>query len=465
MIKRFKNLKFRLLLGLFIFLFVIFYGFGYFLVSSLKNSYTQTVEATITTVLKDIKHDYKADSDMYEMLREVKEEFDVQPLYSQVTSLDMRTQTLTIKTLSDDLKSEKMPINASLLSEVIKAKEAILFTTLSMPNLTKNKLRVGHMVLGVMDEHYVVLSCGVPYEKHTTQLKEMTLWLWVGLSILLVVILLMVYFIIARSLLSVQHIIDEVRHIKVEDVDKKLTKTHIAKEIDNLIDTFNELIYELQYAYLQVKQFGQNASHELKTPLTIIRGEIEVGLKKERTPQEYHTILETIHKEVTSLQDIIEKILFLSSTTKSAIDTSFEMVYIDEVVQEAIEEKKGFANSKEIDLHVSSFEPITIQGNATLLKIAINNLLDNAIKYSPPHAKVTVALFDKTLCIENSGLGISEEDLPHIFERFYRGKMVQGITGVGLGLSIVKAIFDLHRFGIEVKSVKEKYTKVFVFFE
>lgn len=435
------------------------------MVSSLKNSYTQTVEATITTVLKDIKHDYKADSQMYEMLREVKEEFDVQPLYSQVTSLDMKTKTVTVKTLSDDLKSEKLPIDALILSEVIKAKEAIIFTTLSIPNLTKNKLRVGHMVLGVMGEEYIILSSGTAYEKYTPQIKAMTLWLWVGLSILLVVILLMVYFIISRSLLSVQHVIDEVRHIKVEDVDKKITKTHIAKEVDNLIDTFNDLIDKLQYAYFQVKQFGQNASHELKTPLTIIRGEIEVGLKKERTPEEYNLILETIYKEVTSLQDIIEKILFLSSTTKSTINTSFEIVYIDEIVQEAIEEKRSFAKSKDIALHVSSFEPITTQGNSALLKIAIANILDNAIKYSPSHSEVTIALLDKTLCIENSGLGINEEDLPHIFERFYRGKMAHGITGVGLGLSIVKAIFELHHFKVELKSVKKKYTQAFVFFE
>lgn len=443
---------------------IIFYGFGYFMVGLLKNSYTQTVEATLTTALKDIKHDYKTNVDMSETLHDVEDEFDIHPLYSQVTFLESKTQTITEKITSDDLKSEALPLDTLIVSEVIKAKGAIVFTTLNIPNLTKNKVRVGHIVLDVTDAHYVILSCGTAYDKHTPYVKIMTVWLWIGLSVLLVAILLMVYFIISHSLLNVQQVIDEARSINVEDVDKKITKTHIAKEIDNLIDTFNTLLHELQYAYLQVKQFGQNASHELKTPLTIIRGEIEVGLKKERTPSEYQHILGTIHSEVTSLQDIIEKILFLSSTTKGHVDASFEMVYIDEIVQEAIEEKKSFAMSKDIALHVNACEPLTTRGNGALLKIAIANLIDNAIKYSPTHSLVNIALLDTTLCIANSGLGINEEELPHIFEQFYRGKMVQKISGVGLGLAIVKTILELHDFRMEVKSVKGEETKVSIFF-
>lgn len=464
MTKVFKNLKFRLLLGIFIFLLIIFYSFGHFLIGSLKNSYTKTIEVTLSSILKDIKYEYKINTNLEATLRNVKDEFDIHPLYSQVTFLDTKAQTIEVMVTSDDLKNEQLPLDRAKLDEILKSKEAMLFTTLTIPSLTKSKIRIGHIVLDVTEQYYVILSCGTVYDKYTPYVKTMTVWLLIGLSVLLVVILLMVYFIISHSLLNVQQVIDEARSIKVEDVNKKITKTHIAKEIDNLIDTFNTLLHELQYSYLQVKQFGQNASHELKTPLTIIRGEIEVGLKKERTPSEYQYILETIHHEITSLQDIIEKILFLSSTTKGHVDASFEMVYIDEIVQEAIEEKKSFAMTKDIALHVNACEPLTTRGNATLLKIAIANLIDNAIKYSPSHSMVNIALLDTTLSIENSGLGINEEELPRIFERFYRGKMVQDIAGVGLGLAIVKTIFDLHGFRMEVKSAKGEATKVSIFF-
>lgn len=460
-----NNLKFRLLAGLCCFLFFVFYGFGYFLISSLKDSYIQSIETSLVTAIKDIKHDYKDNkSTIKETLNDIKDEFGIYPFYGQIASWNMKSQTMEVFELSEDLKHESLFLNHTLLEELAKAHEGVAFTTLHVPSLAEEKLKIGHVILEKQEGSFIVLSCGTTYKSHTPYVRQMTVRLWFGLGILLVIILFLVYGILSHSFSSVQHVIDEARGIKADDIGKQITKTHISAEIDNLIDTFNELIFELQHAYTQVKQFGQNASHELKTPLTIIRGEIEVGLKKEREKEEYQFILHSIHKEITSLQEIIEKILFLSSVNKKVQEVCFDSIYVDEIVQEAIEERQGIAKGSGIVLHVKTFDALTTRGNAPLLKMAIGNLLDNAIKYSPSHTTVTIALIGKTLSIENEGIGIDPDEIPHIFERFYRGKRVDSILGSGLGLSIVEAILNLHSFQIDIKSRINEVTTVKVFF-
>lgn len=447
-----KNLKFRLLLGLFFFLFVIFYLFGYFLVASLKNSYLESTDAKLGVIIKDISHDYKHQSDADTLLGDAKEEFDIQTLYVQLSTLDTQTHTVLPVSASFDLKNEPMAIDARTIENVLMTRK-IVFTTV---HHAKKTLRVAHMILDAQAKMPLILSCALQYEYHTPYLKQLKEWLWMGLGIVLSVILLMVYFIISKSFSNVQNVIDEVRSINIEETYKTIKQSHVSPEIDNLIDTFNALLTELSTAYTQVKAFGHNASHELKTPLTIMRGEIEIGLKKERSQEEYQKILASIHHEVISLQSVIEKILFLSSVTKQGLHASFEDIYMDELIHEVLEEKRMFAQQKAIDLEISTCEPITIRGNAVLLKILLNNLVENAIKYAAHTTTVRIALFQGSVYIKNSGIVISEEEISHIFERFYRGKQVGSISGSGLGLALVKAIADLHGFRIDVQSTHEE---------
>jgi signal transduction histidine kinase len=182
-----------------------------------------------------------------------------------------------------------------------------------------------------------------------------------GLSSLLIIILVLAYILISKSLQNVQKVTNTAKEISTQDLHSTIPQTHIAYEIDDLIATFNTLLNELQNAYSQVKQFGQNASHELKTPLTIIQGEVDVGLRKERTYEEYQQILHKVAKEVSTLHTVIEKILFLSSTTKNDLKNHFSEVYLDEVLLDAIEEKRLICEQKNITLHVNSLEALSVQ--------------------------------------------------------------------------------------------------------
>lgn len=430
--------------------------FGYFLVGSLKNAYLQSTDATLDVIIKDISHDYTSQNDADGILGDAKEEFDIPTLYVQLGTIDKKKEAFNVISTSHDLKGEAIFLDAKSITAVLTSK-GVVFTTIRH---AKKTLRVAHMVIENDAKTPIVLSCALNYEYHTPYLKQLKEWLWIGLSSLLLFILLMVYFIISQSFLNVQRVIDEVRHVSIEETYIPIAKSHVSKEIDNLIDTFNALLAQLSHSYMQVKQFGHNASHELKTPLTIMRGEIEVGLKKERSCEEYQTILKTIHAEVKSLQTVIEKILFLSSVTKQGVHASFETVYLDELIHEVVGEKKALAKQKDVTLSIRTCEPFTLSGNCALLKILLTNLLDNAIKYSDNGTTVIIALVDEQVSIENKGVSIAEEEMPYIFDRFYRGKGVGSIEGSGLGLSLVKAIAEVHGLSTEVECFNEKCTRV-----
>ena len=466
MIPLFKNFKFRLIAMLGIVLFALFYSFGYIVVHTLESSYKQSLEANLFTVLKDIKHDFIQASDKEAIiLDDNKKEFDIPVLYAQIVAYDSLSNTPHVLNKSSDLKGEILKIEPSIVQQIFEEPEKIVFSMMSDTQLTQRKIYIGTIFLAQNEFQMLFLQCAMPYDKHTPQIKEIISTLWLGLSLLLAIILGLAYILISKSLSNVQRVTNIAKAITTQDLHSTIPKTHIAYEIDNLIDTFNALLSELQNAYAQVKQFGQNASHELKTPLTIIKGEVDVGLRKDRTAEEYQHILKKVAKEVTTLHEVIEKILFLSSNTKNELKHHFNEVYLDEILMDAIEEKRLLCEQKNLTLQVNTLEPVSVSGNAALLKIAIANLIDNAIKYTTAPATINIALFPHELQISDEGMGISKEELVHVFEQFYRGnESKQSTQGSGLGLAIVKNILDLHDFGISIQSQKGVGTQIFITF-
>lgn len=446
--KIFKNLKFRLLSGLLVFLFIVFYIFGWLFIDSLKQNHTKSIESVLATAIKDLRYEYE-DNRLYgDELEDVKKEFDIEILYTQVAKID--SNKIEILEKSKDLKNNSLSFDVELSSL---SENEIYYTTQTNQKLTKQKIKSAYLVVKQKRDYAIVIQCSIPFEKHSAYIKNMEIALWVGFSTLLGIILWVVYFIISKSLNETKLVLNEVRNIKIDGQKYQIQKTNVANEIDELIDTFNKLIDNLQTSYKNVKEFGQNASHELKTPLTVIKGEVELGLRKTRTQDEYIKILNIVHSEVDTLQDTIEKILFLSTNHLEEIKDEFEDIYIDEIVEESVFEKQGLASKKNISLHLIEKQAVTIQGNHTLLKIAILNLIDNAIKYSDNNSKVNVYLRADRLIVEDFGIGIEKDEINKIFDRFYRvDKARSNSSGNGLGLSIVKTILDIHNLDIAVES-------------
>ncbi len=206
-------------------------------------------------------------------------------------------------------------------------------------------------------------------------------------------------------------------------------------------------------------RFIADASHELKTPLTSLKTAFEVYLRnKHRTLQESETIIAESIEEVNKLQSLAQSLLELSHYENANQAVFFEPVIISDVIEGAIRRVSPMAQRKKMMI-INKTKPITLQGDKTRLTDLFVILLDNAIKYSPDHSKVTVEMAKKdkgvTISVADQGIGIDEKDLPHIFDRFYRADAARSKTGgggYGLGLSIAKKIADIHNGSIRAES-------------
>jgi signal transduction histidine kinase len=263
-------------------------------------------------------------------------------------------------------------------------------------------------------------------------------------------------------------VVDSVNRIEAYDYTKRVEVKTIPNEIKKLVDTFNKLLVRHQESFSKISQFSSHASHELKTPLTSMRGEMEVGLRRERTPQEYQQILQKNLLKIIEIQELVDGLLFLAKSDKLEITSSFEEVYIDEIITECKEELKSMAHTKSIDMTMHLL-PLTVKGDSKLLKIACINILKNAILYSPQKTEITISMEERGLAFvvifEDQGVGIPKEDREYIFDRFYRveKQKSQEDRGTGLGLSIVKMILDIHGFDILIESEIGRGTTVEIF--
>lgn len=278
-------------------------------------------------------------------------------------------------------------------------------------------------------------------------------------------------FIIRKALKPVKSVVQTAKDITTDDLSSRIESGQRQDEIGELVDTFNDMISRLEKSVKKIKQFSGDVSHELRTPLTIIRGEIEVLLRKERSKEEYQKTLKSTLEEAAYLEQIIDDLLFLSrieALEKKEFDKS---VHLDEILLKVVESQELAAKKKGITLDVKKVEPAQIKGEEILLERMVANIIDNAIRYTHPEGKVEVSLDKKdgtfTLLIQDTGIGIPEESLPLIFDRFYvvDKSRFKETGGLGLGLSIVKRVTGCHGGKIEVESAVNKGTSFLVHFQ
>lgn len=277
-------------------------------------------------------------------------------------------------------------------------------------------------------------------------------------------------FIIRKALKPVKSVVQTAKAISADDLSLRIESGQRQDEIGELVDTFNDMISRLEKSVKKIKQFSGDVSHELRTPLTIIRGEIEVLLRKERKKEEYQKTLKSTLEEAAYLERIIDDLLFLSrieDLEKKEFDKSIQL---DEILLKVVESQELAAKKKGITLDINKVEPAQIKGEEILLERMVTNIIDNSIRYTHSGGKVEVSLDKKdgafTLLVQDTGIGIPEESLPLIFDRFYvvDKSRFKETGGLGLGLSIVKRVADCHGGKIEVESEVNKGTSFLVHF-
>lgn len=270
-----------------------------------------------------------------------------------------------------------------------------------------------------------------------------------------------------QALFPVDRLTRAAEEIEAGDLAKRVQVPSKMDELGRLAVTFNRMIARLQAAFERQRQFTADASHEMRTPLAVMRGDIEIALRRERKPEEYRSVLTSNLEEIIRLSRLVEDLLMLARADAGQTLLQCEPMALDELCAQVTEYLTPLAEDKGQQLqYLPPSSPVKVNGDAQRLKQLLLNLLDNAIKYTPPNGTIQLTLTqeqqDAVLSISDTGRGIPEEDLPHIFDRFFRHSRSTSdktVQGFGLGLSIVKWIVDSHGGKITAESKLDKGTK------
>ncbi len=261
-----------------------------------------------------------------------------------------------------------------------------------------------------------------------------------------------------RAMRPVDKVVDEARRITVERLNERISSPGTEDEIARLVDTLNDMIAGLEQAFDRVREFSADASHELKTPLTILRGEAELLLTSERSPEEYQRGLRVILDEVRWMSGIIEDLLALAKADLGATELYLVPVDLGDLVEDVFEKAKVLPEAEHKEFTLSRRDPVVIEGDASRLQQIVMNLVVNAFRYTLPGGKIDLSLTlsgDQALVsVLDTGIGISEKDQERIFDRFYRSSEARGlgVNGSGLGLNICRFVSEAHGGQICVES-------------
>jgi signal transduction histidine kinase len=303
------------------------------------------------------------------------------------------------------------------------------------------------------------------WEHALDETSEMVLW--VGLPAV-VFGLLGGWWITRKALTPVTKLTDAVEKIHERNLNSQLPRTHNGDELDRLTEVFNSMTVRLDGSFQRIREFTLHASHELKTPLTVMRGELETVLREESWNSTQKEWLLNQIDEVERLAKIVDGLTLLMKADAGQIQLNRELVRLDDLVRESFADAKILAQPQNIQVNLSPCEEIMISGDRHRLRQLLLNLTDNAIKYNQPDGTVNISLRDAggfvELKIENTGSGISPELQPRVFERFFRGDSSHSntIEGCGLGLSIAQWIVNAHGGSIQFISEPNEFTTVVI---
>lgn len=261
-----------------------------------------------------------------------------------------------------------------------------------------------------------------------------------------------------RALLPVARMAEAAQRISAERLAERVEETGAGDELDRLARTLNRMLSRLDAAFQQVRQFSADASHELQTPLTTLRGELEVALRSGRTPGEYQETLKSALEEIDRISRLVEGLLMLARAESGALRMDHRPVDLAELVEEVYWSLKAAADERSVELLTDSHDPLTVYGDRDRLRRLLLNLVENAIKYTGAGGRVSLSLKrdgDRVgVIISDTGRGIPDEALDRIFQPFYRSPDVLSERGYGLGLSIARSIALAHGGEISVSSVQ-----------
>lgn len=271
-----------------------------------------------------------------------------------------------------------------------------------------------------------------------------------------------------KAMAPVTKLTEAITKVHERNLREPLPRTHNGDEFDRLTEVFNAMLARLDDSFNRIREFTLHASHELKTPLTILCGEIETALRDESlSPAERDRYASQLD-ELRRLARIVDGLTLLAKADAGQVALKLESLRLDELVRDNFADTQILAEPQLIQVELAGCEDISVRGDRHRLRQLLLNLADNAVKYNQPQGRVTMNLHRVNgaaeFVIANTGPGVPPESLPRIFDRFYRGDPAHGhdVDGCGLGLSIARWIVSAHNGTIQIESAPSKLTTVTV---
>ncbi len=261
----------------------------------------------------------------------------------------------------------------------------------------------------------------------------------------------------ASILRALQSVEKAAQNITGSSLGLQIPKRGADDELDRLIDSFNAMSGRLKASFEQMRQFSTDVSHELRTPLTAIQGQLEVALFTATRKEQLQEAIENALQDVERLSNLVRALLLLSQSESGQIPMNKSLLDLNGLAGDLVDQFQIPAEAHEVKLtHTPAESPVLCEADSTQLERVITNLLSNAIKYTPAGGWVRAcaerAGANVRLVVEDSGVGIPPDHLPHVFDRFYRVPDPNPEKGLGLGLSFVAAIVRAHSGEIHVVS-------------
>ncbi|HYA61928.1 MAG TPA: ATP-binding protein, partial [Candidatus Sulfotelmatobacter sp.] len=310
-----------------------------------------------------------------------------------------------------------------------------------------------------LDEQNFRINVAVPTEPFDQALDNFREIEQRFLPLLVVLASLLGYWLSGRALAPVNRIIKSAEKIGVQNLSQRLPVPKAKDELQRLTETVNAMLGRIESSVHRIQQFTADASHDLRTPLALIRTNAELALRRPRTEAEYRETLERILSTSEETTLLMEALLTLARADAGAARLHFEPIELTSLLHKVAQKASFLALERGVSFSGNlSEESLQLQADAAATERLLLAILDNAVKYTPALGCIRLRSFAEAgfavVEIEDTGIGISEQDLPHIFDRFFRADQARSreVPGSGLGLSIARWVVEAHKGAIEVSS-------------
>lgn len=447
---KFRSITFQLTLwyaGVLIMILLILGGLTYFKLSA---NLLNTVDETLKSESSEVANSAQIKDGKIQIYKDI---YDNKGIGTRVEYFQILSFQGEIVHKSESLKQFTLPVENAQLQSVLHDKYTMLTSTVGDVPI---RMIIRPLKLGSEPTYFLQMGISIEEIKRAS-----TNLMWNFLIFFPIGVMLATFggmFLAKRFLKPIDKIIHDANSIEAESLGFHIQPGKVKDEIGRLIDTLNKLFERLNYSFQRIRQFTADASHELSTPLTIMRGEAEVALKSSRRPDEYRHVIETNLDEIERMSRIVDNLLALTSMDSGEVQLSLEDVFLDDLMRDVHEQGTILAEDKNIDITLDSTQHISVKGDKHRLHQLFLNLVDNAIKYTPSGGKIWLAMQPGdngvSISVTDTGVGINKSHLDKIFDRFYRVDKGRSREhgGSGLGLSIVRSIVELHKGKVNVES-------------